>query len=231
MTDGITIHHVHGGSGAISCQVSHRALLVSVALWVQVTSAHLCQHEECELKFKLLRSKHQILIKMIRMMRSTRTAMLIALVCHILLLVTTSTSAAPQGIPLPVRLFIFSGESWWWRSSNWRRIIILMMMRFDLEREVDCWMILIIPMVLLLSRMINHGMILVKLMIIPITRMFNQDQSIWIWYRWPQGRELDLDGLTWPGLYIIYKYISYLLYYISSLIYLTWSGLRDGLPR
>ena len=163
--------------------------MVSVALWVQVTSAHLCQHEECELKFELLSSKLLILIKMIRMMRSTRTAMLIALFCHILLLVTTSTSAAPQGIPLPVRLLIFSGESWWWRYSKWRRIIILIMMRFDLEREVDCWMLLIILMILLLTRMINHGMILVKLMIIAMTRMLNQYEydivdlraESWIW--------------------------------------------------
>ena len=50
-----------------------------------------------------------------------------------------------------------------------------MMMRFDSEREVDCWMILIILMILLINRMINHGMILVKLMIIAMTRMFDQD--------------------------------------------------------
>ena len=63
------------------------------------------------------------------------------------------------------------------------------MMRFDLEREVDCWMLLIILMILLLTRMINHGMILVKLMIIAMTRMLNQYEydivdlraESWIW--------------------------------------------------
>ena len=85
------------------------------------------------------------------------------------------------------------------------------MMRFDLEREVDCWMLLIILMILLLSRMINHGMILVKLMIIAMTRMLNQYEydivdlraESWIWTVLP-GQVCILYINIYHIYYIIY---------------------------